>query len=196
MRTGQTRKTEHGDNGLCRSAVLQALNQASGSELYRLRAAIDRVLADPKWIQAVQSQLRIGQEITFFDARANGLLTAEVLDFRKKEVLVRQLDTDERWLIAYTCINLDGADVRIREEAPRRLSRQAVAVGDTVGFLDRAPQGCRLRYSNEYQGQEELEGSLDSPQHHSRLPRSASSFFLKCHQYGKAGNFACPCTHN
>lgn len=100
MRTGQTRKTEHGDNGLCRSAVLQALNQASGSELYRLRAAIDRVLADPKWIQAVQSQLRIGQEITFFDARSNKLLTAEVLDFRKEEVLVRQLDSDDGWLIA------------------------------------------------------------------------------------------------
>ena len=33
------------------AAVLQALNQASGFELYRLRAAIDRVLADPKWIK-------------------------------------------------------------------------------------------------------------------------------------------------
>ena len=68
------------------AAVLQALNQASGFELYRLRAAIDRVLANPKWIRAVQSQLRIGQEVTFFDARANRLLTAEILDFRKKEV--------------------------------------------------------------------------------------------------------------
>jgi len=122
------------------AAVLQALNQASGFELYRLRAAIDRVLADPKWIRAVQSQLRIGQEINFFDARANKLLTAEVLDFRKKEVLVRQLDTDERWLIAYTCINLDGADVRIREQTPHGLSPQSVAVGDTVGFLDRDQQ--------------------------------------------------------
>lgn len=122
------------------AAVLQALNQASGFELYRLRAAIDRVLADPKWIRAVQSQLRIGQEITFFDARANKLQAAEILDFRKKEVLVRQLDTDERWLIAYTCVNLDGVDARIREIATRGLSRQAVAVGDTVGFLDREQQ--------------------------------------------------------
>ena len=66
------------------AAVLQALNQASGFELYRLRAAIDRVLADPKWIRAVQSQLRIGQEITFFDARANKLQAAEILDFLDK----------------------------------------------------------------------------------------------------------------
>jgi len=45
--------------------LLDAMNQASGFELYRLRAAIDRVLADPKWIIAIRSQLRIGQEIEY-----------------------------------------------------------------------------------------------------------------------------------
>lgn len=50
------------------AALLAALNQASGFELYRLRVAIDRVLADPKWILAIQSQLRIGQQIEYFDA--------------------------------------------------------------------------------------------------------------------------------
>ncbi len=48
------------------AALLNAMNQASGFELYRLRAAIDRVLADPKWIIAIRSQLRIGQEIEYF----------------------------------------------------------------------------------------------------------------------------------
>jgi hypothetical protein len=52
------------------SAMLSSLNQASGFELYRLRAAIDRVLADPKWIVAIRSQLRIGQQVEYFDARA------------------------------------------------------------------------------------------------------------------------------
>lgn len=122
------------------ASVVQALNQASAFELYRLRAAIDRVLADPKWIHAVQSQLRIGQEIRFFDARANTLQAAEILEFRKKEVLVRQLDTDERWLIVYSCINLEGVDVHIREQAAQGLGRHEVAVGDTVGFLDHTHQ--------------------------------------------------------
>lgn len=65
------------------SAMLAALNQASGFELYRLRVAIDRVLADPKWIVAIQSQLRIGQQIDYFDARATGVrqLRSQPIDF-------------------------------------------------------------------------------------------------------------------
>jgi len=118
------------------SALLAALNQASGFELYRLRAAIDRVLDDPKWIVAIQSQLRIGQKVEYFDARINGLCAGQVLEFRKKEILVRHLDSGRLWLIAYTAINLDGADVRIRDNPVRGLSRQEVAVGDVVGFLD------------------------------------------------------------
>lgn len=118
------------------SQLLAALNQASGFELYRLRAAIDRVLADPKWIVAIRSQLRIGQEIEYFDARSNRLCRARVLEFRTKEVLVRQTDTGEHWLIAYSAINLDGMDVSIRDTPQRGLSRHEVAVGDTVGFLD------------------------------------------------------------
>lgn len=35
--------------------VLKALNQASAFELYRMRAAIDRVLDEPRWMAAIQS---------------------------------------------------------------------------------------------------------------------------------------------
>ena len=116
--------------------LLAALNQASGCELYRLRVALDRVLADPKWILAIQSQLRIGRQIEYFDARANRQCSGQILEFRKKEVLIRQLETGEQWLIPFTAINLDGADVRVRDNPARGLSRQEVGVGDTVGFLD------------------------------------------------------------
>ncbi|MBT9496759.1 MAG: hypothetical protein IV103_05665 [Zoogloea sp.] len=118
------------------SALLAALNQASGFELYRLRVAIDRVLADPKWILAIQSRLRIGQQIEYFDARANRQCSGQIREFRKKEVLVRQLETGEQWLLPFTAINLDGADVRIRDNPARGLTRQEVGIGDTVGFLD------------------------------------------------------------
>ena len=132
------------------AALLNAMNQASGFELYRLRAAIDRVLADPKWIIAIRSQLRIGQEIEYFDARANKLRPAQVREFRTKEVLVRETDTGEHWLIAYTAINLEGVDVSIRDNPPQGLSRHEVAIGDTVGFLDhehRQRSGARSRVS-------------------------------------------------
>jgi hypothetical protein len=118
------------------AAVMAALNQASGFDLFRLRVAIDRALDDPKWIAAIRSQLRIGQTIQFFDNRINALTQAKIVEFRRKLVLVQRLDRDERWLIDYTAINLAGVDVDIRENPERGLSRQAVAVGDVVGFLD------------------------------------------------------------
>ena len=55
-----------------------------------------------------------------------------------KEVLLRQAATGQFWRIAYAAINLDGADVRIRESDQAGLSRHEVAVGDTVGFTDAA----------------------------------------------------------
>ena len=84
------------------------------------------MLADPKWIIAISSQLRIGQEIEYFDARANRLRPAQVREFRSKEVLVRETDTGEHWLIAYTAVNLDGVDVSIRDNPQRGLSRHEV----------------------------------------------------------------------
>ncbi len=39
------------------SDVLKALNCVSAFELYRMRAAIDRVLDEPRWILAVRSHL-------------------------------------------------------------------------------------------------------------------------------------------
>ena len=118
------------------STIMSMLEKASGFDLFRLNAAIERTLADPKWIAAVRAQLRAGQQIQFFDSRANALASAQILEFRRKEVLVRRLDNDERWLIIYTAINLGGADVSIRDNPIKGLGRQAVTVGETVGFID------------------------------------------------------------
>lgn len=43
-------------------------------------------------------------------------------------------------LFSYAAINLDGADVQIREQPRQGLGRNEVAIGDVVGFLDRNQQ--------------------------------------------------------
>lgn len=60
-----------------------------------------------------------------------------MLEFRRKQVVVRDLVTQKLWLIPYTAINLDGVDVKIREADRVGLSRHEVSVGETVGFIDR-----------------------------------------------------------
>ena len=122
------------------SEVVKTLNQASAFDLYRMRAAIDRVLDEPRWTQAIQRRLQVGQEVQYFSVQVNGLRRATVLELRRKQVVVREVETGAEWLLPYACINLDGADVQIRENKPQGLGRNEFAVGEVVGFLDRDQQ--------------------------------------------------------
>jgi len=122
------------------SEVFQTLNQASAFDLFRLRAAIDRALAEPRWLQAIQSRLQVGQSVQYFDLRANKLKRGQVLEMRRKDVVVLDTEDAVRWVLSYAAINLDGADVQIREQKPQGLGRNEVALGDVVGFVDRDQQ--------------------------------------------------------
>jgi hypothetical protein len=105
-----------------------------------MRAAINRVLDEPRWLQAIQARLQIGQTIEYFDAQANTLRRGQLLELRRKQAVILDQDDGKRWLISYVAINLDGADVQIREQPRQGLGRNEVAVGDAVGFIDRNQQ--------------------------------------------------------
>lgn len=122
------------------SETIATLNSASAFELFRLRAAIDRVLDQPGWMDAVRSRLRVGQKIQYFDSAANGSQQGQVLELRRKQAVVLDLATQKRWLISYAAINLDGVDVEIREKPHQGLGHNEVAIGDVVGFMDRNHQ--------------------------------------------------------
>ncbi|MBJ7312776.1 hypothetical protein ACFOLJ_05730 [Rugamonas sp. CCM 8940] len=119
------------------SDVLTVLNEASAFELFRLRAAISVALDEPARVRAIQARLTLGQSIEYFDARANTLRCGTIRELRRKTVLIIDRDDGKRWLIDYPSINLNGADVQIRQPAPRGLNRHEIAVGDVVGYLDR-----------------------------------------------------------
>lgn len=59
---------------------------------------------------------------------------------RRKQALILDQGDGKRWLISYAAINLDGADVQIREQPQQGLGRNEVAIGDAVGFLGRNQQ--------------------------------------------------------
>lgn len=122
------------------SEAIATLNKASAFDLYRLRAAIDRVLDQPGWMDAVRSRLRIRQAIEYFDPQPNRPHSGQILELRRKQAVVLDLATQKRWLISYAAVNLDGVDIAIREKSKQGLGRNEVAVGDIVGFLDRDHQ--------------------------------------------------------
>ena len=119
------------------SEVIKTLNSASAFDLYRMRAAIDRVLDEPRWMQSVQVRLKVGQDVQYFDPQSNALRRGKVLEMRRKQAVVLDMDDARRWLISYAAINLDGSDVQIRESKTQGLGRNEVAIGDVVGFVDR-----------------------------------------------------------
>ena len=120
--------------------ILKELQESSAFDIYRLSAAINRVLDQPGWIQAVQSRLRVGQNIEYFDTQTNRTRKGQVLEMRRKQAVVLDIDRQQRWLISYAAITLDGADVEIREQPQQGLGRNSVAVGDVVGFVDKHHQ--------------------------------------------------------
>ena len=122
------------------SDVIKTLNQASAFELYRMRAAIDRVLDEPRWLQSIQARLQVGQSVQYFSAQSNTQKQGKLLEFRRKQVLLVNLDDAKEWLVPYAAINLDGADVQIREQKTDGLGRNEVSIGEVVGFLDRDQQ--------------------------------------------------------
>jgi hypothetical protein len=117
--------------------IIKSLNNASAFDLYRMRAAIDRVLDEPRWMQSVQVRLKIGQQVQYFDPQANALRQGWLLEMRRKQAVVVDLADARKWLISYGAINLDGSDVQIREKKAQGLGRNEVGIGDVVGFVDR-----------------------------------------------------------
>ena len=61
------------------TTILQELNKASLFDLHRLQSAIYQELINPKRIDEIKSQLKIGQPISYFDPQTNGLIDAVIL---------------------------------------------------------------------------------------------------------------------
>ena len=117
--------------------LLEALNQASTFDLFRLNAMIDRELESSERIDRIKAMLTIGQKLSYFDSDSNSLRDCEVLQLRPKRAVVLKFVDGRRWAIPYYMLNLEGVDVRINHETQQGLSRHSIAVGDLLGFKDK-----------------------------------------------------------
>ena len=119
------------------SKILQALNQASSFELYRLRAAIDNQLKSPERTKTIRSQLHIGQEVEIFDSEKNKTERAVITKFNPTSVDITLVERRLYWRIPYYWINVDHVDVAIKNTAKQGIDRNSLTVGDTVGFRNK-----------------------------------------------------------
>ncbi len=108
------------------SDVLKAMNQASAFELFRMRAAINRVLDQPQWAEAIRSRLHVGQLIEYFDSQGNTSCKAKHRMNRK-----RALASATASMLDYAAINIDGE----RQIEHRAARPQRGGLGEIVGYL-------------------------------------------------------------
>jgi len=122
------------------TAILEALNQASLFDLYRLNAAIREQLDDPRRTAAVKRALRPGQAVRWFDDQQNRLVAARLEQMNRTRAVVVNVDDRRQWTIPFYLIDLAGVDTDIAPRAERGLDRTSVKVGDRVAFHDRQGQ--------------------------------------------------------
>lgn len=120
------------------SDIVKELEKASGFDLFRLKAAIDRMLDDPKLILQLKSILRVGQEVEYFLPDENRTVKATIQKFKRTQVSVRNIVDGESWSIPYYFINIHNVDTSIVGEVGNvGLGRNEVKVSDLVGFMDK-----------------------------------------------------------
>lgn len=120
------------------SEIVNALNNATGFDLFRIKVAIEKMLDDPVRILEVKKSLRKGQQIQYFEPNENTVVEAIILEFKRTRVLVKNIEDGARWIIPYYYVNIGMVDTGITKSSGRNgLDRNEVKVGDRIGFVDR-----------------------------------------------------------
>lgn len=119
------------------SEILQSLQQASSFDLYRLKVAISLQLESSERIKLIRDQLSVGQEVEIFNEDDNKAEIAVIRKFNPTTVAIILQADKSRWRVPYYWINLDGSDVHIKNNAKRGIERNALSIGEIVGFRSR-----------------------------------------------------------
>lgn len=119
------------------SDIIQALDEASAFDLYRLRTALDNMIDDPNRLIEVKKALRLGMEIEYCDAAGNRVEPAIVEKINQTKAIVKNFRDGKRWQIHLCSINVRGSDTNIALTNNTGLSKNELSVGDTVGFIDK-----------------------------------------------------------
>lgn len=123
--------------------LLDALSRASSLELFQLQAIIERMLADPKRIIAVRTNMHLGQTVRFLDPRDGQMRDGKVVGMRDMQVVLHEASTRREWKLPYTAIEPPPAGaaptqpVAAKPEAAPLPRRDDFRCGDKVAFEDK-----------------------------------------------------------
>jgi len=123
------------------SSILQALQQATPFDLFRLQVGIGNLLDQPGRLQAIKRRLKPGMTISYFNTRQNRLMEAMIEEVQRTSVHVQDKTSGQRWSIPLYTINLDGADTDIHAcNSSEKMDKNQLKTGDPIGYHNRKHQ--------------------------------------------------------
>lgn len=122
--------------------LIDALNCASGLELFQLSAIIERMLADPRRILAVRTNLHLGQTVRFLDWRDGQMRIGKVVAMKDTQAVLHEEGSRREWKLPYAAIEPPAGASTQPAEAPTptpapQPSRNDFRCGEKVSFEDR-----------------------------------------------------------
>ena len=122
--------------------LIDALGRASSLELFRLSTIIERMLADPRRIIAVRTNMHLGQTVRFLDYRDGQMRSGKVVALKDTQVTLHEDGTPREWKLPYAAIEPPAppsaqAPSQPATPAAPRPSRNDFRCGEKVSFEDR-----------------------------------------------------------
>ncbi|SFP50465.1 hypothetical protein SAMN05216567_1324 [Variovorax sp. OK605] len=84
--------------------LIDALNRATSLELFQLSAIIERMLADPRRIIAVRTNMNLGQMVRFLDWRDGQMRNGKVVAMKDTQVTLHEEGTRREWKLPYAAV--------------------------------------------------------------------------------------------
>ena len=122
--------------------LIDALNRASGLELFQLSTLIERMLADPRRILAARTNLHLGQTVRFLDWRDGQMRTGKVVAMKDTQAVLHEEGSRREWKLPYAAIEPAATTQSRPAEAPTppaapQPGRNDFRCGEKVSFEDR-----------------------------------------------------------
>lgn len=125
--------------------LLDVLNRASSLQLFQLSTLIERLLADPRRIIAVRTNMHMGQTVRFLDWRDGQMRQGKVVAMKDTQVTLQDLTERREWKLPYAAIEPPEPNPTARAHAAAaapppaapRPSRNDFRCGEKVAFEDK-----------------------------------------------------------
>ncbi|MFT6779358.1 MAG: hypothetical protein ACJAV1_003301 [Paraglaciecola sp.] len=117
-------------------AIFQELQTANDFELFRLKAAIEKLLEDPERINTLRKKMVVGMQLDYFNEVENRSIACELIEIKRTRATVREIETGQRWTIPFHYLNLDHITTKLVVNNKRGMSKAELHIGLTVGFVN------------------------------------------------------------